>query len=192
MEDRHLSVGEKVEVELTYEDYAAMPDDGRRYQLIEGEIEVTPAPSSPHQRVSRNIELILGQHVKKRKLGATYYAPFDAILSKNTVVQPDILFVSRERLKLVSERGIEGGPDLIVEILSPKTRRVDRVSKMRVYAKAGVREYWLVDPRIKTAEVFSLEKGKWTLVAALTEEETLRSPLLPDLEIPLAEIFAED
>jgi len=185
-------VGEPLVVRLTYDDYAALPDDGRRYQLLEGEIDVTPAPASSHQRISRNLEFALTSVVRARKLGAVYHAPIDVILGEQTVVQPDILFVRRERLGLVSERGIEGPPDLVVEILSPKTRRTDRTTKMRVYAKAGVGEVWLVDPEAVTVELFVLREGRYVLTEALGEGEWLRSPALPGLEIPLAEVFAAD
>jgi len=185
-------VGERVDVRLTYEDYAALPDERGRYQLIEGDLFVTPSPSTGHQRVSRNLGLVLAAFVKEHRLGAVFYAPIDVIVSRDTVVVPDIVFLGRDRMHLVSERGIEGGPDLVVEILSPKTRRMDRITKMRLYANAGVREYWLVDPKAQTIEAFALERGAWVLRAALAEREVLTSALLPGLEIALGDVFAPD
>jgi Uma2 family endonuclease len=187
-----LRIGDRVNVRLTYEDYAALPNDGRRYQLLEGEIDVTPAPSTTHQRVSRNLELVLSEHVRRLKLGALYDAPVDMILDEETVTQPDILFVSRERLSIVHERGIEGPADLVVEILSPKTRRVDRTTKMRIYAHAGVRHYWLVDPEARTLETFALSDLAYVLLAAANNEEILKPDLFPGLEIRLGDIFAAD
>ncbi len=137
------NVGDVVSPQLTYEDYCQLPPDGRRYQLVEGELFVTPAPATAHQRVSRNLEFVLIGHVKEHKLGVIYDAPIDVILDNQTVVQPDILFVSRERIELVSDRGIEGAPDLVVEILSPRTQKIDRTTKLRVYARAGVQHIWL-------------------------------------------------
>ncbi len=181
-----------MDARLSYDDYPALPNDGRTYQLLEGDLFVTPAPKTSHQRISRNLEFILHAHVKQRRLGAVYDAPVDVILGENTVVQPDILFVERERLKLVSERGIEGGPDLIVEILSPASRAVDRTTKMHLYAQAGVREYWIVDPDAKSLEVFALDAGSYVLEAALRQGETHRSALLADLDVSLEEVFAPD
>ncbi len=105
---------------------------------------------------------------------------------------PDILFIGRHRMELVSERGIEGGPDLIVEILSPTTRAVDRTTKMHLYAQAGVREYWIVDSDAETLEVFALDAGAYVLAAALRNGETHRSALLEDLDVALEEVFAPD
>ncbi len=188
----NLKVGDRVDVRLTYDDYAALPNDGRTYQLLEGDLFVTPTPKTTHQRVSRNLGHILHAHIKQRHLGAVYYAPVDVILGDNTVVQPDILFVGRQRLNLVSERGIEGGPDVIVEILAPTTRAVDRTTKMHLYTQAGVREYWIVDPEAETLEVFALDAGAYVLTAALRNGETYCSALFKGLEIPLEVVFAAD
>jgi len=103
---------------LTYEDYRALPEDGRRYELLEGEIQISPSPSTRHQRISRNLEVLLHLHVQQHGLGEILDAPVDVILDRGTVAQPDLLFVSTPRLAIISERGIEGPPDLAVEILS--------------------------------------------------------------------------
>jgi len=187
-----LKVGERVVVSLTYEDYAALPNDGRRYELLEGDIDVTPAPSMGHQRSSRNLERILLDHVRRHKLGAIYDAPVDMILDARTVAQPDILFVAKDRLGIISPRGVEGAADLVVEILSPATRRVDRTTKMRVYAKAGVLEYWIVDPEAKTFELFGLRQGAYVLLATAAGDETIRPDFFAGLEISLTEVFADD
>ncbi len=179
-------------MKLTYEDYCALPNDGRRYQIVEGDVSATPAPASSHQRISANLEMIIRQHVKKNRLGAVYDAPIDVILDDHNILQPDILFVRKDRLGIVNERGVEAGPDLVVEILSPSTRRLDRTDKMRIYARHGVAEYWLVDPQARTLEVFALVEGVYLLRAALTEPEVHRSDLLGGLEIPLSEVFAPD
>jgi len=185
-------VGERVEPHLTYEDYCAMPEDGRRYQLIEGDLDVIPAPSTTHQRVSQNLELILAYHIRGHRLGAIFHAPIDVLLAPDTVVQPDVVFVSRERRSVVTERGIEGPPDLVVEILSPKTRRLDRTTKMRVYARFGVRECWLIDPEAQSFEVFRLSGGAYVLAQAASGSETASSDLFPGLTLSLEAIFAPD
>jgi len=180
------------DVRWTYEEYAALPDDGRRYQILDGDLEVTPAPPSAHQRVSRNLEFALVLHTRDRRLGAVYDAPIDVILGRNTIVQPDILYLSRARLGLVSKRGIEGAPDLVIEILSPSSEAVDRTRKLQLYARAGVNEYWIVDPDAETVEVHVSAGAAFTPAVRFARGDTLCSPLLPDLELPINEIFAED
>lgn len=185
-------IGERIDPHLTYEDYCALPEDGRRYQIIGGILDVTRAPTSTHQRVSRNLEFLLLDHVRRNSLGALFDAPVDVILAEDTVVQPDIVFVSREHLSRVAERGIEGPPDLVVELLSPRTRRLDRTTKMRVYAQCGVPECWIVDPDARTFEVFKLNAGAYFLAQAASGDESVRSDLFPDLTIPLPPLFAPD
>jgi Uma2 family endonuclease len=131
---------------LTYADYAAIPDDGRRYELRGGELSVTPAPGTRHQRILRDPLVILHEHVTRGRLGQIFPAPVDCILSDNTVLQPDLVFVGTERGAIVSERGIEGAPTLVVEILSPSTVGTDRVAKADLYARHANPSYWIVDP----------------------------------------------
>ena len=131
---------------LTYSDYAALPDDGRRYELHRGELSVTPSPGVRHQRAIIPLGSRLYEHVRARGLGEVLVAPTDCILSNVTVVQPDILYVATDRQAITSERGIEGAPTLVVEVLSPSTARLDRGRKMRLYAEHGVPYYWIVDP----------------------------------------------
>jgi len=185
-------VGERVEPHLTYEDYCALPEDGKRYQIIEGNVDVTPAPSTTHQRVSLNLGSLLRDHVRRHRLGALYLAPVDVLLAPDTVVQPDIVFVSRERRALVTERGIEGPPDLVIEVLSPRTRRLDRTTKMRVYARLGVQEYWLVDPDAQSFEIFRLSGGAYVLAQAASGTESTSSELFPGLTMALEAVFAPD
>ncbi len=185
-------VGERVEPHLTYEDYCALPEDGKRYQLIEGDVDVTPAPTTTHQRVSQNLESVLRDHVRRNRLGVLFHAPIDVLLALDTVVQPDIVFVSRERRSLVTERGVEGPPDLVVEVLSPRTRRLDRTTKMRLYARCGVREYWLVDPEAQSLEILRLSGGTYVLAQAASGMETTSSELFPGFTLALEAIFAPD
>jgi Uma2 family endonuclease len=126
-------------VVLNYRDYAALPNDGRRYEIHEGELSVTPAPSPKHQIVSANLVRALDTHVRSRRLGLVLYAPLDIILSDTTVVQPDIVFVATERAGQISERGIEGAPTLVIEILSPSTTETDRHTKLQLYARYRIR-----------------------------------------------------
>src|SRR5574341_1868665 len=125
-------------VGLTYSDYAALPDDGRRYELHRGELSVTPSPGTRHQGAVVAFTLRLGEHVRSRGLGKVLVAPTDCILSNVTVVQPDVLYVATDRLSIISERGIEGAPTLVVEVISPSSSHIDRDRKLRLYAEHGV------------------------------------------------------
>jgi Uma2 family endonuclease len=173
---------------LTYEDYCALPDDGLRYEIIDGLLFSEPSPWLAHQRAVGNLIFTLHAHVRERGLGEVF-TRVDVILDQRTVVVPDIVFVARERAGIVTERAIEGAPDLIVEVLSPGTVRRDRVAKRNTYARHGVRHCWLVDPAEKTLEAFELIEGAYHFVAAVAEEEAFRPGLFPDLVIPLPELW---
>jgi len=126
---------------LTYQDYTALPDDGRRYELYQGELSVTPAPSIRHQGAIIALASRLYEHAKSRGLGKVFIAPTDCILSNVTVVQPDVLYIAADRLSIISERAIEGAPTLVVEVLAPTSVRLDRDRKMKLYAEHGVPYY---------------------------------------------------
>jgi Uma2 family endonuclease len=163
----------------TYDDYKRLPDDGWRYEVIEGELHMTAAPSTRHQRASINLSAALHQHVIENGLGQVYTAPIDVLLPDlATPVQPDVLFIARERLGIVKEDVIDGPPDLIVEILSPSNWLADRRTKFRVYALAGVREYWIIDADLCTVEVFVLRGSSFTLVGKFGTGETVHSEVI--------------
>ncbi len=166
---------------LTYKEYEALPADGRRYEIHDGELSVTPAPSPRHQRVLGNLNEILRQHVKARNLGEVFFAPIDCILSDVSIVQPDLVFLDTARLSLVSARGIEGAPTLVVEILSPGTTLLDRATKLQLYARHGVPYYWIVDPEGRTVEVYVLRAGDYELVTRATGTIAVSLPPFPDL-----------
>ncbi len=161
---------------LTYRDYEALPADGRRYELHEGELSVTPAPSPQHQRILGNLNDILRRHVKDRGLGEVLFAPLDCILSDTTVVQPDLVYLDEARLSSVSARGVEGPPTLAVEIVSPTTTLIDRSMKLQLYARHGVPYYWIVDPEARTIEVYELSGGSYTLVTRVSGSEPVSLP----------------
>jgi Uma2 family endonuclease len=174
---------------LTYEDYCGLPDDGRRYEILEGELTVTPSPSRSHQEFAANLLVVLKPFVTARGLGQVFIAPFDVILERTSVVVPDLLFVGRERLEIVTERGVEGAPDLIVEILSPGTARRDRREKAQLYARHGVRHYWLADPDARALETLELDGGRYRETARLTGDARFTSMLFPGLEISLSSLW---
>ena len=173
---------------FTYQDYLNTPDDVR-YQLIEGALVREPAPTVPHQRVLLKLALLITPFVEDNRLGEVLLAPTDVYLSDTNVVQPDLLFISAARAKIITERDIHGAPDLVVEVASPSTQRRDHGVKLDIYARYGVAEYWLVDPSAKTIETLRLEDGRFIATDHLGPADTLTSPLLPGLVIPLGKLF---
>ena len=174
---------------FTYEDYLKTPDD-QRYELIEGELIITPSPVPYHQWLSKNIEFELEKFVREKELGKVFYAPCDVYLDNENVLQPDILFISKERLNIIGEKNIQGAPDLVIEILSESTAYQDMVKKKKLYAQFGVKEYWIIDPGEKTAETYSLKNDTFILMKRFSEKDVLESILLPGLKIKLVHVFA--
>jgi Uma2 family endonuclease len=174
---------------LTYDDYLVLPNDGRRYQILEGELDVNPAPTTRHQKISMRLEHQLVSHVEAQCLGLVLYAPVDVMLDERNVVQPDIVFVSTERMPIVEEAKIAGAPDLVVEILSPASARTDRGPKASIYARHGVAWYWLVDPAEDLVEEYELVGRGYTLRGRLGRESVFRPALFPGLEIALEPLF---
>lgn len=171
-------------------DYMELPEDGPRFQLMRGWLVREPSPTERHQRAIGNLHVFLRRWVSAGRSGVVYLAPFDVVLSDEDVVQPDILFVSAERRSVVTPKNVQGAPDLVVEVLSPGTDRRDRVVKLRIYAEAGVREAWVVDPWAETLEVVALqEEGR--PATSYRGSERPRSAVLGDLDFSVAEIFAE-
>ena len=174
---------------LTYSDYAALPDDGRRYELHHGELFVTPAPGTRHQGAIVNLIALLHEHVRSRGLGKVFVAPTDCILSNVTVVQPDVLYIATDRLAIISERGIEAAPTLVVEVLSPSTTHLDRDRKMKLYAEHGVPYYWIVDPDSRSVEAYTLAGAEYALAGRMTNEPGALPPF-SDLTVDPASIWS--
>jgi len=174
-------------VKFTYEDYKTLPAE-KRYELLEGELVMVPSPKEYHQRISGKLEFLLRAFVQDHALGVVYDAPFDVVLSEETVVQPEIIFISKERLDIITEDNVRGAPDLVIEILSEATAERDRIAKRLLYAKYGVKEYWLVDPQTKSIEVLQLGERGFDLVGIFWEGQKMRSPLL-GMELEPAEVF---
>ena len=176
-------------VRFTYEDYRNTPDE-RRYELLDGELVMAPAPRLSHQRVVMKLGALLHGFVAERGLGEVFSAPCDVLLSSTDVVQPDLLFVSTQRKHiLLGEDNVRGAPDLIVEILSPSTAGVDRTFKRGLYAKYGVQEFWLVDPDARTVTVLVLGEGGFEVAAIHGEGQMSASPTLEGFTVELDEIF---
>lgn len=183
-------------VRLTYLDLRRLPDDGLRHELIDGEHHVTPAPKPKHQRVLGQIFGYLFVYLREHPLGRVYCAPLDVVFSECDCVEPDLLYVSREReQRQMTEDNLEGAPDLVVEILSPSTKHIDRGAKHRLYERFGVPEYWIVDPEREMVRVYRLDSEGLSLHAELSRREgtsvpALSTRLLPGFELSLDEIFA--
>jgi Uma2 family endonuclease len=178
---------------FTYRDYAALPDDGKRYEIHDGELSMTAAPAPLHQIVSVNLVQILCAHVNARGLGLVLYAPLDVILSdtpgETTIVQPDIIFLDRGRRSLISPRAIEGPPTLVVEILSPSTAVIDRVRKRALYARHGVPYYWLVDLDTRDIEADVLRAGEYVVAARVSGTDPVDLPPFVGLSLVPASLW---
>jgi Uma2 family endonuclease len=172
---------------LDYDDYVRLPDDGKRYEILDGELYVTPAPSPLHQRVSKRLQRQLEDYFEARGLGEVFDAPIDMILGRHDVAQPDILVVTNPGQ--ISGRGIEGTPLLVVEVLSPSTRRHDREVKMRRYGELGIPHYWIVDPEGKWVACHRLDAGVYRQVLTGEGDTLLTPPDWPDLTISLADLW---
>ena len=170
----------------TEEDYFALPERNRHLELSEGRIIVPPHPTPRHQRVVLKIASELRAFVREQRLGEVFVAPVPVRLWPGKIREPDVFFVAREHLDRVGDQ-VCGVPDLVVEVTSPGTERADRIEKFSEYARAGIREYWLVDPAAATVEVFVLERGVYVLAARGTFEERVASRLLPGFGVTLAD-----
>jgi Uma2 family endonuclease len=173
---------------LNYEDYCLLPNNGKRYEIIDGELFVTPSPLWRHQNVLTNLLYYLVDFVKKHDLGKVYPAPFDVVFSSYDVVEPDILYVSKARASVTTEKNIQGAPDLVVEILSESTAKTDRTTKLKLYARYGVAEYWVIDPVANSVEIYRLVPGGYELAAQLDSSQSLTSPLFPGFHLPLSKL----
>ena len=173
----------------TYDDYINLPDDHNIYEIIEGNLYMTPAPTPKHQNVSLNLAFLIKSYLKEHLIGKIYEAPIDVLLGQQTVVRPDILFISKKYLSIVAEKNIQGPPDLVVEIISPGTIQKDRILKVKTYAKFGVKYLWLIDPDNQTLEAFELAKETCRLIESLAGEEVFNPSLFPGLSIPLKELW---
>lgn len=179
--------------EWTYEDYLRLPDDGRRYEVIRGFLYVMPAPTFDHQYAVSQTGRLLGNFVDENRLGVVLVAPFDVRLPDRIgdPVQPDVVFIRRERQPRSGDPNFEGVPDLMVEVLSPSNWRYDRKTKLSAYRDAGAPELWLVDPLARTVEVFVLapDRSEYVLRERRGEGETVGSVVLVGLRLEVARLF---
>ena len=173
---------------LTYEDYAKTPDD-ERWELLNGELVMVPAPNTFHQSAQVGLGWRMARFVEQGGLGRVFFAPTDVVLSDTNVVQPDLLFVSTEREHIITHPNIQGAPDLAVEIRSPSTAERDLTVKRRLYEEHGVKEYWLVDPDAMTVTVLLLGEHGYREAGAYRSGQSFDSPTLEGFSVSLDEIF---
>ena len=181
-------LAQAVSAKLTYEDYCNAPED-KRYELLDGELVVVPAPKEAHQKSLLKLSSTLYYEIERAGIGYVYATPFDVILTDNDVVQPDVIFVSPERAHIITADNIRGAPDLAIEILSPSTARRDLIAKRRLYARHGVREYWIVDTARRTIELLLLHGGEYQSQGVFGMGKTLVSPTLGGFALKIDEVF---
>ena len=173
----------------TYDEYAALPDDGQRYEIVNGVLVMAPAPSPAHQDIVGMIFHYLLVQVKFAGLGRVFTAPIDVDLGQKNVFQPDVVVVLNAHLERVAAKKIVGAPDLVVEVVSPGSGLMDRIAKYAVYARAGISEYWMVKPEGKTVEVFVLEAGEYRSLGVFGGQQTLPSRVVPGLLVRVEQFF---
>ena len=180
---------------LTYADFLLFPDDGKRHELIDGVHYVTPSPNLGHQELLGRLHLAIGNFLSTRRhLGRVFLSPLDVVMSDYDVVEPDLLFVGGDQQSILTEANVQGPPALVVEILSPSTRRRDEGIKKRLFDQKGVREYWLVDPKNCRVSICRRSAdGSFPIVSTLSAaaDEHIETPLLPGFQLSMSELFAE-
>ncbi|MGH2586150.1 MAG: Uma2 family endonuclease [Dehalococcoidia bacterium] len=180
----------KSKIRFKAEDIWDTPDDGKRYEVIDGALFVTPPPGWGHQRSLNKLGFFVSGYVYERNLGEVAQAPVGVVLDDENGIEPDLIYVSKERLHIISERGVEGAPDLIVEVLSPSTQSRDKGIKMRRYAAAGVPRYWMLDYRRHFLEAHRLGEQGYELTGRYGPGDIFRPEIFPGLEIAIDDLWA--
>jgi Uma2 family endonuclease len=181
-------------LKLTYDDFVLFPDDGKRHEIIDGEHYVTPSPKYRHQIILGNLHFLIATRLEASPIGRVILSPFDVLMSDVDIVEPDLLYLSNERAAtVITAKHARGTPELVVEIASPGTRRRDDGIKRRLYERAGVTEYWIVDPEVDRVRVYRRDGDAFARAIELSREhgDVLSTPSLPGLEMPLARIFRD-
>ncbi len=175
----------------TYEAYRALPDDGRRYEVVRGVLYMAPSPNRWHQKAVGRIFRYLSDFIEDKGLGEVYMAPYDVMLNKKTIVQPDVLVVLNKHLERITDDCVIGAPDLVIEVASPGTAVKDLSEKLFSYAEAGVPEYWVVNPDARTVQVLTLEGDTYTTLGLFTGSAELPSRVIAGLSLKVERIFPE-
>ena len=174
----------------TYADYLQLPDNGMRYEVVGGNLYMSPAPRPKHQQISTNLLSALHEYVKKNQLGRVYHAPIDVILTDlATPIQPDILFIPTKKLDIVRDVNIKGVPELVIEIISPGNPAHDRNIKFKLYAQAGVPEYWIVDGEAQMIDVFVLRGKAYAPLGQFGLDHVIFSEVLDGFSLNIADVM---
>jgi Uma2 family endonuclease len=180
---------------FTYDDLLEMPDDGRHYEILDGELIVNAAPNLHHQRIVGRIYSAIFNYLERQPIGEVFISPVDVVFTQRWVVEPDVVYVRNERKSILTKANVSGAPDLAVEVLSHSTRRNDEIIKRHAYENFGVIEYWIVDPELESIKVYRRNDGERyqgvVEVSTETKGATVSTPLLPGLEFFLEKLFAQ-
>ena len=176
---------------ITRHEYATIPFGAPNYQLIEGDLVMAPSPGTFHQDIAGKLYRIIGRFLDEQPVGRVFIAPLDVHLSDINIYQPDVFFIRKENESIIEEHGIEGAPDLVIEILSKTTEKYDLGIKRSIYARTGVEELWIVDPAKRTLALYRLTENADTPAATYRAKQKFTSALLPGLTIELAAVFAQ-
>ncbi len=176
---------------LTYDDYCLIPDDGRQHEVVHGTLHMSPSPRYQHQKIILRLSSLIEQFARETGAGEVIIAPFDVVLSEHNVVQPDLMFISKEQRSILTDRNVQGPPDLVVEVLSEGNRKYDEEVKRKLYEQFGVKEYWIVDPELESIKVYYLEGDRFGFRDVFRKEQKsiLDSKLLKAFSFPLTDIF---
>ncbi len=176
-------------IRLTYADFCALPEDGWRYEILDGDLFKSPSPGESHQTIVGNLHAVLREHVRRHKLGRVYIAPFDVILDEHNVVEPDVLFVTIANKGIITPQNIQGAPDLLIEVLSPSSIERDTRDKRNLYARCGVKNYWMVDSEGRTLTELELVDRAYAVAHVTPGADVFRPRLLPRLEVQPTDLW---
>lgn len=176
---------------MTYKDFAELPDDGKHYELIEGELILNPTPIPRHQRIAFKIALHLQLYFMEQGGGEAFIAPLDVVLADDVVLEPDVMVIRSERMSIVGETNIQGAPNIVVEVLSDRTRKRDEIVKRKLYERYGVDEYWIVDPVIDVVKIYRRSGASFVRAPEISTESggEITSPLLPGFTLDVNVVF---
>jgi Uma2 family endonuclease len=177
---------------LTYEDFLRLPDDGNRYEIIDGELFVNPSPVPQHQRLVRKIVGRFDRYFEEHGGGEVFPAPLDVKFDNVNVVEPDVLVIRTDRASIVGPKNVQGAPNLVVEVLSDGTRRLDEIKKKKLYDQGGVDEYWIVDGELELVKIYRRTAAAFERVAEISTEEggTITTPLFPEFSLDVHALFS--
>lgn len=187
-----MAIPSGFDARLTYDDLARMPDDGMRHEIIEGVLYVTPSPIARHQRLVMRLSVAIANFLEVNAgIGEVFAAPFDVVFTRFDVVEPDLLFVADDQRSILTEANAQGAPALVVEVLSPGTKKRDLGVKRDLFDRGGVREYWIVDPEANSITIYRRgHDGRLTKAQSLpSDADAIRTPLLPGFSLSLDRLF---